>query len=107
MKIAESGGGKPRYRGLRDIERPRHIGLPLVRRERSWPSESHSPRLGTRSAIASAGTNQLSLELSQATEHCEHQPPVRRCGICPCVPETAEAGFPIADGGHDIEQIAG
>src|SRR5262245_27453920 len=112
----ESDSCKPRYRRLRDVERPCHVCLclpirkalksfcPLVRRESTRPSESHAAGLGAGPAIASATTNQFSLELGQATENREHQPSVRRCGIRPGILETAEAGFTLADGGQYIEQ---
>src|SRR5262245_32235024 len=36
---------------------------------------------------------------SQATKNREHQPAVRRAGVCPCVFQAAEAGFALANGG--------
>ena len=59
------------------------------------------------SAIACANSDQLPLELSQATEHREHESAVRRGGVCPCVFQAAETSFPLGNGGHNIEQIAG
>src|SRR5262245_63361236 len=122
MKTAikrESGCCKPRYRRLRDVERPCHVCLcfpirkalksfcPLVRRESTRPSKPDAPSLGAGSAIASAGTNQLSLELGQTSENREHQPAMRCGGIRPTVLQAAEAGFTLGNGGHDVEQIAG
>jgi len=65
----ESGCRKPRYCGLRDIERPRYIGLclatakalesflPLVRCESSGTTETHATSLGALPAFACSGTN--------------------------------------------------
>src|SRR5215471_21795540 len=64
----ESGCRKPRYCGLRDIERPRYVGLrlatakalqgfcPLVWRESSRTAETHATGFGTGSAVAGTGT---------------------------------------------------
>src|SRR5262245_8495995 len=115
----KSGCCKPRDRRLRDavgagqfclcfaIGKAPESFCPLMWGEHIWPSKSHSAGLGAGSAFASASTNQLSLELGQATENREHQPAMRRCGVCPCVPETEEAGFTLADGCQYIEQVAG
>src|SRR5262245_49378591 len=115
----ESGCCKPRYRRLRDVERPCHVCLcfpirkalksfcPLVRRESSRPPKLDAPSLSAFAAFACAVTNQFSLKLGQTTEDGEHQPAMWRCGVCPCVLDTAEAGFTLADGGQHIEQVAG
>src|SRR5262245_50197672 len=122
MKTAvkrESGCCKPRYRRLRDVERPCHVCLcfpirkalksfcPLVRRESTRPSKLDAPSLSAFAAFACAVTNQFSLELGQTSENREHQPAMRCGGIRPTVLQAAEAGFTLADGGQHIEQVAG
>jgi len=106
---------KPRYCGLRDIEASRYVGLrfalcepldrflPLVWRESRGTTETHATGLGALPAFACTGTNQLALELSQATENREHQPAVRRRGVCPDVFQAAEASFPLANRGQNVQ----
>src|SRR5262249_18649459 len=65
----ESGCRKPRYCGLRDIERPRYVGLrlatakalqgfcPLVRSEGSRAPKFHAAVLSALPAFACSGTN--------------------------------------------------
>jgi hypothetical protein len=77
-----------------------------VRRENSGTAEFHSTGLGALPTFACAGTNQLALEFSQATENREHQPAVRRSGIRPSVFQTAEVGIMLANRGQYVEQVA-
>src|SRR5262245_619304 len=115
----ESGCCKPRDRRLRDAvgagqfclrfpigKAPESFCL-LVRRESTRPSESHAAVLGALAAFTGASPDQLALELSQPAQYCQHQSAVRRCGVCPCVPETAEVCVALADSGQYIEQVAG
>jgi hypothetical protein len=104
-----------RYRRLRDIQRPRYIGLrvsvsealegflPLVRCESSGPPKSHPTVLGALPAFACAGADQLTLKLSQATENCKHESAVWCRGIGPSVSQAAETGFPLANCGQDVQ----
>src|SRR5262245_57795224 len=91
----ESGCRKSRYRRLRDIERPRYIGLrlaigkpldgflPLMWGEDSWTTKTHAPSFCALPAFACTGSDKLSLELGQTTKYGQHQPTVRRRGISP------------------------
>src|SRR5947209_3895663 len=79
----ELGCHKPRYRSLRDIERPRYIGLrfaiakapqgflPLMGRESSGTTEAHATGFSAGSAVAGPGEDQLAFEFSKASENCD------------------------------------
>src|SRR5262249_60369959 len=109
----ESGCRKSQYRRLRDIERPRYIGLrvsvgkpldsflPLVRCQRSRASEFHATGLSALPAFACAGRNQLALKLGQATGNRAHQPAVRGRGARRGDFQPAETGFMPAPRGRD------
>src|SRR5258708_23900401 len=85
----ESGCRKLRYCGLRDIERPRYIGLrlatakalegflPLMGRESSGTTKKHAPGLCPFPTFAFAGTDQFSLKLRPATHQREPQKTMR------------------------------
>ena len=50
--------------------------------------------------------DQLALELGQATEHRQHEPPVRRRGVGPGVAKRTEGGAPFSDSSKNVQQIA-
>src|SRR5262249_370357 len=98
-----------RYRRLRDAIGTGEIGLhcaigkalkgfcALMRGECRGATETHATGLGALPAFACTGTNQLALKLGQATENREHQPAVRRRGVCPGVFQAAETSFTLAN----------
>ena len=57
------------------------------------------------SAMVVAATARI--ELGQAAQHRQHQPPVRAGGVRPGVLQRTEAGSPLRDGIDDVEQVAG
>src|SRR5262249_10545806 len=78
-----------RYRRLRDAIGTGEIGLhfaigktlkgfgALVRGESSRTTEAHATGLGTRSAVAGTGEDQLAFEFSQAGKNSHHQAAMR------------------------------
>ena len=58
-------------------------------------------------AFAGAGADQLALELGKAAEHGQHQAPVRRRGVRPCVAERAETGSGLRYRVEDVQEVAG
>src|SRR5208337_3356819 len=56
-------------------------------------SHFHAARLGPRPAFSGSCADQFALELCQAAEHGEHQPPVRGRDVGPCVAQGSETGL--------------
>src|SRR5262245_15992057 len=81
--------------------------LALVWRELARPAELHAAILGALAALAGARDDQRPLELGEPTEYCQHQPPVRRRGAGPCVPERTKAGTALADLVEHVQQVLG
>jgi uncharacterized repeat protein (TIGR03803 family) len=52
----------------------------LMRGQLRLPSHFHAAFLGAFPALAGAGADQIALELGKASQHGQHQPPVRGCG---------------------------
>ena len=46
-------------------------------------------------------------EFRQPTSHRQHQTPVRRGRVRPCIAERAETGFPAGDRRERVQQVAG
>ena len=65
------------------------------------------PCNGPRPAFACARADQVALELRQPSEHSEHQPPMRRRGVGPCVTKRAETGLAARNRCPRVQQVAG
>jgi hypothetical protein len=64
-----------------------------------------SLRRGTLPALASAGLDELALELSQAAKNRQHQPSVRRGGIRPGIGQRLEASASLGDHVEDVQKV--
>jgi hypothetical protein len=80
--------------------------LALMRRHLARPSEPNTTLLRPLAALAGPSPDQLTLELSQATKHGQHQPTVGARGIGPSILEALEASATLGNRRDDIEQIA-
>src|SRR5580704_9697987 len=78
----------------------------LMRRERRLPAELDAVCDGARPAFARAGADQIALELGQAAEHGQHQPPMRCGGVGPRVAERSESGLLVGDRRQYVEKVA-
>ena len=85
---------------------PLQCFLPLMRRQLARPTEPNTALLRSLAALARPSPDQLTLELSQATKHGQHQPTVGARGIGPSILEALEAGATIEDGRDHVEQVA-
>jgi hypothetical protein len=77
-----------------------------------WPQFGRSAHLlppcnGPRPAFAGPVPDQVALKLRQATEHGQHQSPVRRGGIRPGIAEGPEACLAGGDCCQRVQQVAG
>ncbi len=110
---------EPRYGALTDIETPRQVGLrrraggerlsrflALMPREGRGSPHVNATRLGPLAALPGAGADQLALELREASQHGEHEPPVRRRGVRPGVGQGSESGADFRNGVERVEKIA-
>src|ERR1700730_594831 len=97
--------------GTRDIRLRLAIGKPLERfltlvgsqlRRTAKPDPTG---LCTASALACTSTDQLALELGQATEHRQHEAAMRGCRVRPCVLKRTEAGLRLGHRVPHIEQV--
>ncbi len=59
------------------------------------------------SALARTSTDQFALELSQTTEHSQHEAAMRGCRVGPCVLDRTEAGLRLRHRVQHIEQVPG
>jgi hypothetical protein len=80
---------------------------PLVRGELARSAQALPACLSRLPAFAGSGADQFALELRQAAEHGQHQPPV--CGRCvgPHVGEGSKLGFLAADCRQSVEKVSG
>src|SRR5262249_12314851 len=81
--------------------------LALMGSERLRTSKTHAACFGALPAVVCTRSDQFTLELGQAAEHCDHQLAVRRGGIRPGVMKRTEASTGLADRIDDVEQVAG
>jgi hypothetical protein len=79
----------------------------LVGGQSRRPAEFHALGLGTGSAVARTGKDQLALELSQPAQDGQHQAPVCGRGVGPGIAQRLEAGTGLGDGVEDVEEITG
>src|SRR5262249_4275789 len=77
----------------------------LMRGECSRPPKSHATGFSTGSAIAGTSEDQLALEFSNASENCDHQPPVQHGRVSPGVMQRLKACATLGDVIEDIEQV--
>src|SRR5262249_51678704 len=113
--LERAGSSQPR---LRHVEGSREIGLHTALRkplndfltlmgcQSLRTAKSHATLLGALPAIIGAGSDQLALEFSEASEHSQHQAAMRRSCIGPGVLERTEASAGLTDCIEDVEQIA-
>src|ERR671921_721793 len=66
----------------------------------------HAPRPGPLPSLARAGSDQLTLELGQAAEHSQHEPPMWGGRIRPSVIERPKAGLIVGNSREGVEQVA-
>jgi hypothetical protein len=111
---------QPRNRALADIELPGQVSLRrravgkgfqrltlLVRGKLGRSPHVDASRPGANAAFASARADQLALELGKSAKHREHQAPVRRCGVRPCVAKRADSGTGLRNRVDDVQEVAG
>mgnify|MGYP000999267474 CR=1 FL=1 len=77
----------------------------LIGRAHILAAELHASGLGAGPPLSRAGFNQSSLELSQTTEHSQHETAMRRCGIGPGVRQGAEGRTPFAEFSQHAEKV--
>jgi hypothetical protein len=68
-------------------------------------TKPHSTGFGAAPAVTGTGKDQLALKLGQATEHCQHQPPMRGGRVRPCVGQALETRTGLADSIEDIQKV--
>lgn len=78
----------------------------LVRRELGLAPHLPTLGLGAGSPFARAGADQFPLELRQARQHREHEPPVRARRIGPGVAQGAEGRTLLGQGAQHVEEVA-
>ena len=77
-------------------------GLPAVPNMRP---KTDSTGLCTASALTCTSTDEFTFELSQATEHRQHQPAMRSRSVCPTILEGPEASPGLGHRVQHIEQV--
>src|SRR6478609_3160758 len=76
---------------------PRQGLLTLERVELRFATELHAASLRTHPAGVRSILDEFALELRKSAEDGQHQPAMRRGGICPSIPDRPEAGARLAD----------
>src|SRR5262245_51346880 len=114
-----AGSCQPANRCFTDIIGPGQVGLDLtssnalqyfsalVRRQLVRPAEADAASLGADATLISAFADQLTLELSDATEDRNQQTPVHRRCVGPRILERAERRTTIRYLIQQVQQIAG
>ncbi len=108
IRRAVVGDSDPLVRTVlcRTVAKTLSIGFD-VRGELGLSTKAHALRHGFCASLPGSGSDQLTLELSQAAEHRQHQTSVRGGRVSPCIVERAKRDPALGEAGENVQQVSG